>query len=94
MIGNEFRGNSEEGLRFTVWTDIGETTIIGNRAVRNGGTGISGVSSGVVTLARNTAIGNGGHGIDVSGVLDGGRNAASGNATPPQCIGVVCSSRS
>jgi len=27
----------------------------------------------------------------MAGVIDGGGNRAIGNATPPQCIGVVCS---
>ncbi len=91
VIGNEFRGNTEEGLRFAVWTDIGETVITGNRVTGNGGTGIHGTSSGLITLTRTTATGNGGHGIDVSGALDGGGNKAGGNALQPQCIGIACS---
>jgi len=44
------------------------------------------------TLKGNTANKNQLHGIEaIAGVIDGGGNRASGNATPPQCIGVVCS---
>jgi len=89
--GNEFRHNAEEGLTFTMLAAIGEVAIIGNRATGNGGAGIAGTGAGVVTVADNTALRNGGHGIDVSDVIDGGGNVAWGNATPPQCIGVVCS---
>lgn len=93
IANNEFLRNAQEGLLFGVLDPFGEISITGNRAVGNGGTGIAGTGSGVVTVAGNTALRNGGHGIDVSEVIDGGGNVARGNATPPQCIGVVCSTR-
>jgi parallel beta-helix repeat protein len=44
------------------------------------------------SLERNTANENRGHGFDaITGSIDGGGNRASGNATPPQCLNVVCS---
>ena len=57
------------------------------------------VRGGPVTLVDNVALANGGHGIDAewmdglpgTGIVDGGGNRALGNATPPECIGVVCS---
>jgi len=90
IANNEFRRNAENGLTFTVWGPYGEIAITGNRAVANGGTGIVGTGAGVVTVTGNTAVRNGGHGIDVAEVIDGGGNVARRNATPPQCIGVVC----
>jgi parallel beta-helix repeat protein len=45
------------------------------------------------SLRGNTANRNQNHGIDaVAGTIDGGGNRASGNATPPECLNVVCSS--
>lgn len=90
---NQFWGNSGAGLAFTVLAPFGQVDIVGNRAVGNGGTGIEGEGAGVVTVTRNTAYRNGGHGIDVSGVVDGGGNAAGWNRTPPQCAGVACATR-
>jgi hypothetical protein len=53
---------------------------------------------GPVTLTRNVALLNGGHGFDAgwmdgvpgTGIVDGGRNRAYANATPPDCIGIAC----
>jgi hypothetical protein len=45
------------------------------------------------SLKGNTANRNAHHGIDaVVGTIDRGGNRASGNAIPPQCLNVVCSS--
>ena len=53
--------------------------------------GTSGASNGN-SLKRNTASKNKGHGIEATAdSIDGGSNRASGNATPPQCVNVVCS---
>jgi hypothetical protein len=57
-----------------------------------------GVAPGPVTLRDNVALGNDGHGIDASwstlttetGIVDGGRNRALFNGTPPGCIAVSC----
>jgi parallel beta-helix repeat protein len=72
--------------------------LAGNVANGNHGTGIvlvednAGHAAGNV-LKGNTAKGNAGHGIEaVSGTIDKGGNRASGNATAPQCVKVVCSS--
>ncbi len=44
------------------------------------------------SLKNDTASKNKGHGIEATaGSIDGGGNRASGNATPPQCVNVVCS---
>ena len=44
------------------------------------------------SLKGNSAARNAGHGIDaVTGTIDAGGNRASGNATPPQCVNIVCS---
>jgi parallel beta-helix repeat protein len=44
------------------------------------------------SLKGNSASRNAGHGIDaVTGTTDAGGNRAAGNATPPQCVNVVCS---
>ena len=90
VAGNHFLGNTEEGLTFAVLAPFGQVDVVGNRATGNGGTGIAGQGAGVTTVARNTASRNGGHGIDVSGVVDGGGNAARANLTSPQCVGVAC----
>lgn len=99
--GNVFAANSGTGLSFALLTSTpGDTVISANVAVGNGGDGIAGTdlvgtSGGVgVRLSDNLAVRNAGHGIDITyvgGVQDGGGNIARGNATHPQCVGVVCS---
>ena len=71
--------------------------LVGNVANGNHGSGIAlvedndGHAAGNV-LKGNTAKRNAGHGMDaVSGTIDKGGNRASGNATSPQCVKVVCS---
>jgi parallel beta-helix repeat protein len=95
---NRSRANGAEGLVLSG----GQKGSSGNRiaadvATGNGGTGIAVVedNTGRATgnvLVGNVARGNGDHGIDaVDGQVDRGGNRASGNRTPPQCVGVVCS---
>jgi parallel beta-helix repeat protein len=70
-----------------------------NHADRNGYSGIL-VDSPSTTITRNTANDNGtywpddptgGYGIEaVAGVTDGGKNRATGNARPEQCLNVRC----
>ena len=71
--------------------------LVGNVANGNHGSGIvlvednAGHAAGNV-LTGNIAKRNAGHGMDaVAGTIDKGGNRASGNATPPQCVEVVCS---
>lgn len=71
--------------------------LVRNVAIANHGSGIvlvednDGHATGNV-LKGNTAKRNGGHGMEaVPGTIDEGGNRASGNATPPQCVEVVCS---
>jgi len=49
-----------------------------------------GGSASLLTVTGNKATGNADYGIEAPGVQDGGRNAASGNGNPAQCIGVSC----
>lgn len=66
--------------------------LVGNTSDDNAGDGIDDLTTGN-TITANTANGNGGVGIDaVSGVTDGGRNHATGNAESPQCVDIDCSS--
>jgi hypothetical protein len=61
-----------------------------NNASNNSGTGIRLFEPGAY-VARNTANDNGEWGISgVLGTIDGGRNRASGNAEPGQCLNVIC----
>jgi hypothetical protein len=55
------------------------------------------ITGGAVTIARNQALSNGGRGINApwipawpTGIVDGGKNVASGNAVAPACVGVTC----
>jgi parallel beta-helix repeat protein len=92
--GNTVFGNTTDGnLQGGIWVDAGATgnTIEGNAARGNGGDGINIMSAG--TVARNNlARQNQGWGIyAATGVVDGGRNGASGNAEPAQCYLIACS---
>lgn len=97
ISGNRSRVNGAGGIVLSG----GQNGSTGNRVARNvasgnGGTGIAvvedntGHASGNV-LTGNVARRNGDHGIDaVDGQIDRGGNRASGNATAPQCLGLVC----
>jgi hypothetical protein len=87
--GNTFTGNAGAGFAFAV-TGSAAMTITGNQFFDNGGDGLTGAGPATVTVADNLADANGGHGINVAGVTDGGGNAAVGNTTTPDCVGVVC----
>jgi parallel beta-helix repeat protein len=89
VFGNTMDGNGKGGL----WVDGGAVgnTIEGNAARRNGGEGINVMSGGTV-LRNNLARQDQGWGIYAApGVINGGRNGASGNAEPLQCYLIVCS---
>jgi large repetitive protein len=91
--GNTVFGNTMDGnLQGGIWVDGGvNNTIEGNATRTNGGDGINVLSPGTVVrynLARQNQ-GWGIHGAD--GVVDGGRNGASGNAEPAQCYLIACS---
>jgi parallel beta-helix repeat protein len=89
IFGNTMDGNLVGGL----WVDLGAlgNTIEGNAARGNGGDGFNVIGAGTVVrynLGRN----NQGWGIYAEpGVVDGGRNGASGNKEPAQCHLIVCS---
>jgi parallel beta-helix repeat protein len=91
--GNTIFGNTADGnLVGGIWVDHGATgnTVEGNAARGNGGDGISVVSAGTM-VTYNLARNNQGWGITADpGVIDGGRNGASGNAEPAQCQLIVC----
>ena len=63
---------------------------MGNTADDNGADGIA-LAKGGHTLTANVTRGNRGWGIN-AGLLntDGGRNVASGNGEPGQCLGILC----
>lgn len=98
ISANRSRANGAEGIVLSG----GQKGSAGNRVARNvasgnGGAGIAvvedntGHASGNV-LVGNVARRNGDHGIDAAdGQIDRGGNRASGNRTPPQCVGIVCS---
>jgi parallel beta-helix repeat protein len=71
--------------------------LVGNVTNKNLGVGIAIVedNKGHATgnsLKGNTANRNADHGMDVvAGTIDKGGNRASGNAKPPQCVNVACS---
>ena len=66
-------------------------TLRGNTADHNAGDGIHILAAGNL-LRANVANDNGTYGIEaVTGVIDGGRNRASGNGNPAQCLNIVCS---
>jgi parallel beta-helix repeat protein len=94
--------NSGKGNRIGIQLTGGQfgssdNRLTGNTANRNDESGIivdddKPENLSKITLKGNTANKNQIHGIEgLAGVVDGGGNRASGNATPPQCIGVVCS---
>jgi parallel beta-helix repeat protein len=92
--GNVVFGNTMDGnLQGGVWVDAGAAgnTVEGNAARGNGGDGINVISAGTV-VRNNLARNNQGWGIHGAvGVVDGGRNGASGNAEPLQCHLIACS---
>ncbi len=98
ISANRARANGEDGLVLG-GGQFGSkgNRLAGNVVSGNGGVGITIVkdNNGPATgnsLKGNTANRNGYHGIDaVAGTIDKGGNRASGNRTPPQCVGVVCS---
>jgi parallel beta-helix repeat protein len=66
------------------------TTVLRNKANRNGANGIE-VDSSDTTLTRNRANFNRWLGIDaVEGVTDGGDNKAKHNGDPAQCLVIAC----
>jgi parallel beta-helix repeat protein len=76
---------------------IGITTGEGNVVKANGVTrsAADGINVAAVGtwVGLNVALKNGGLGISaVPGVVDGGRNVASGNGNAAQCVGVACKS--
>jgi large repetitive protein len=92
--GNTVFGNTMDGnLQGGIWVDGGSAsnTIEGNAARGNGGDGIDVMAAGTV-VRYNLARLNQGWGIHGAvGVVDGGRNGASGNTEPAQCYLIVCS---
>jgi parallel beta-helix repeat protein len=91
--GNYVFGNTADGnLVGGIWVDHGGigNTVEGNAARGNGGDGINVIGAGTVVrynLARN----NQGWGIYAEqGVIDGGRNGASGNSELLQCHLIIC----
>lgn len=94
--GDTFVHNATAGLQIEpAQSGVNATgsTVAHNSFVRNGGPGLwiepSSLSSGF-RVANNVATHNAGHGILAPGVTDGGGNAATGNGTQPQCVGVAC----
>jgi parallel beta-helix repeat protein len=92
--GNTIFGNTMDGnLQGGIWVDAeaGGNTVEGNAARGNGGDGINVMSPGTV-VRNNLARLNQGWGIyGTVGVMDGGRNGASGNAEAAQCYLIACS---
>jgi parallel beta-helix repeat protein len=96
-VANENQGPIGNGGGIYVAVSTGNQ-LLANVANGNLDTGIAvyedtpGDSAGN-SLKGNAANRNQNHGIDaVTGTVDGGGNRASGNATPPQCVNVACSS--
>ena len=95
-VANGNQGKIGDGAGIIVEKSTGNQ-LIGNVANSNLGSGImlaedkAGDTAGN-SLKGNTANKNRGHGIDATaGTVDGGGNRASGNATPPPCVNVICS---
>jgi hypothetical protein len=69
----------------------GGTVVLGNLTYGNGDDGID-VRSAATTITDNRADRNADLGIEATaGVTDGGRNHATGNGNPLQCVNVTCS---
>ena len=92
---NGNQGGIGEGGGIVVVSSTGNA-LVGNIASRNLSVGIgifedtAGDSAGN-SLRRNTANGNAEHGIDApAGTVDLGGNAAHGNTSSPNCLGVTC----
>jgi parallel beta-helix repeat protein len=98
LIGANRAGRNHDGIVLSGGESGSDgNRLVGNVANKNSGVGIAlvednkGHLSGN-SLKDNTANRNGDHGMDVvAGTIDKGGNRASGNATPPQCVNVVCS---
>jgi hypothetical protein len=101
VIGNYFARNL---LGYTGATDGGtgpfdQTALLqDNHFIRNHGDGVNipfvdGFAR-TNSFKNNRAFNNAGHGINAPGATDLGGNTAHGNATSPQCVGVVCSAGS
>ena len=95
-VANGNQGETGDGAGIIVGQSTGNQ-LIGNVANSNLGSGImlaedkAGDTTGN-SLKSNAANKNRGHGIDATArTADGGGNRASGNATPPPCVNVVCS---
>jgi parallel beta-helix repeat protein len=91
--GNTVFGNTMDGnLQGGIWVEGGAgNTIEGNAARGSGGDGINVISPGTV-VRNNLARLNQGWGIHGAvGVVDGGRNGASGNTELAQCYLIACS---
>jgi parallel beta-helix repeat protein len=68
-----------------------DNALAANTAVDSAGDGIH-VATPDNLLIANVANDNGAFGIEaVPGVIDGGRNRASGNGAPAQCLNIDCS---
>jgi CSLREA domain-containing protein len=91
IVLNTASGNSGDGISVDATAPAGSGNLIDrNTANSNSGDGIS-VNAAVHTIVGNVANANDGWGmLVVPGNVDGGGNAASGNAEPTQCSGVAC----
>jgi parallel beta-helix repeat protein len=90
--GNVVRRAGGDGLAVKTGHSrrVRRTRLVGNRVDRSGDDGFD-VRSATTTLERNVARLNSDYGIvAVRGVVDGGRNVASGNGHRPQCRRVRC----
>jgi parallel beta-helix repeat protein len=86
--GNQVKRSGKDG--FVVEGKSQHILLRGNLAENNGDDGFD-VESRTTTLAGNSAVGNADLGIEaVRGVIDGGRNRASGNGDGRQCVNMRC----
>jgi parallel beta-helix repeat protein len=86
--GNLVRGSRVDGFLVNAKED--HSRLKHNLARGAGGDGFE-VHSRTAKLTENRALRNGDLGIEaVRGVIDGGRNRASGNGDPRQCTHIVC----